>query len=226
MCQRTCNIDGCEGRADVRGAARGWCRKHYARWQRHGDPLRVIGSGNFERTAEHNARVSAALAGRKLSPEHVAAFTTHDRSQDPNYGRHSAMMARCYNSDNSAYEFYGARGITVCTEWHDVATFCDWIASNLGPCPSGHSIDRIDNDRGYEPGNVRWATRSQQAINRRRIARPNYECVVCGTLFAATRSDAKYCSTRCHGTAQRQRERSRGGSGAPSPYRSVGDTSG
>jgi hypothetical protein len=208
MKNRTCSIDGCEGRADVPGTARGYCSKHYARWQRTGDPLGLLGR-HGPQTATHKANISAALTGKKLSPEHIASFTTHGRTRDPNYSRHGAMMARCYSPTNWAYQFYGARGITVHEAWHDVATFCDWIAANLGPCPPGHSIDRIDNDCGYEPGNVRWATRSQQTINRRRIARPRGECVVCSAPFAATRSDAKYCSTRCQGTAQRRRNRAR-----------------
>lgn len=206
MRQRTCSIEGCDGRAGVPGTARGYCSKHYNRLLRYGDPLHDVSRKGIPHSAAHNAAVSAALAGRKLSPEHVASFTTHGRSQDPNYGRYKAMMARCYDVRNSAYEFYGSRGIRVHSSWHDVSAFCDWIAANLGPCPPGYSLDRINNDLGYEPGNVRWATRSEQSINRRRIARLAYTCAVCEGRFAATRADAKYCSVRCKGTAQRQRE--------------------
>lgn len=156
---------------------------------------------------EHNAKISASHAGKKLSQEHIESFKTHGRSDDPNYHRHKAMMARCYNPGNSAYAFYGGRGIGVHEPWHDVTVFCDWVAENLGPCLPGQSLDRINNDRGYEPGNIRWATRSEQIGNRRRIARAGRECVVCGTAFAATRADAKYCSTRCHSTAHRARNR-------------------
>ena len=77
------------------------------------------------------------------------------------------MMARCYDPADTGYGRYGARGIRVHESWHPVEDFCDWIAANLGPCPEGHSLDRIDNNRGYEPGNVRWATHSQQLANRR-----------------------------------------------------------
>lgn len=207
MADRTCSIDGCDGRADVPGTARGWCQKHYARWQRNGDPKYVVPRRGKAHSAEHNAAVAAALTGKKLSPAHIESMKTHGRSSDPNYGRHRAMMARCYNPDNPAYEFYGGRGIGVHEPWHDVATFCDWVAENLGPCLPGRSLDRIDNARGYEPGNLRWATRSEQTVNRRRIAKAGLECVVCGTAFAATRADAQYCSTRCHSTAHRARNR-------------------
>lgn len=78
------------------------------------------------------------------------------------------MLRRCEDSDNKSYPRYGGRGIAVCGEWHDVAVFIAWIEANIGPRPDGMSIDRIDNDGNYEPGNVRWATRSQQQRNKSR----------------------------------------------------------
>lgn len=75
------------------------------------------------------------------------------------------MKHRCYNPNHASYKNYGARGIKVCDEWmHDFTAFY----RELGPRPSdNHSIDRIDNDGHYEPGNVRWATRTMQQYNRR-----------------------------------------------------------
>lgn len=77
----------------------------------------------------------------------------------------SKMIARCENPRDSSFVYYGARGIRVCEEWrHDFAAFL----AHIGPRPSDkHSVDRIDNERGYEPGNVRWATLTEQARNRR-----------------------------------------------------------
>jgi hypothetical protein len=75
------------------------------------------------------------------------------------------MRLRCLNSRNHAYSRYGGRGITIYAEWRE-----DFNAflSHIGPKPSPkHELDRIDNDLGYEPGNVRWATRSENDRNRR-----------------------------------------------------------
>ncbi len=75
------------------------------------------------------------------------------------------MKTRCYNTKYRDYAHWGGRGITVCDAWRD--DFAAFFA-HVGVRPSrGHSIDRIDNERGYEPGNVRWATYSQQNNNRR-----------------------------------------------------------
>lgn len=81
------------------------------------------------------------------------------------------MISRCYYANDTSFHEYGARGITVCDEWRGDGGFERFLA-HIGPRPSrGHSIDRIDNDRGYEPGNVRWATPREQTNNRRNTIR-------------------------------------------------------
>ncbi|HXI41511.1 MAG TPA: hypothetical protein VNH83_16125, partial [Bryobacteraceae bacterium] len=76
------------------------------------------------------------------------------------------MIKRCENQNNRAYVDYGGRGITVCPEWR--SSFQAFY-EHIGPRPAPDlSVDRIDNDRGYEPGNVRWATRTEQANNKRK----------------------------------------------------------
>jgi hypothetical protein len=75
------------------------------------------------------------------------------------------MKTRCLNPRHHAYADYGGRGITVCERWR--VSFADFLA-DMGPRPSAlHSIDRINNDGNYEPGNCRWATRSEQRRNQR-----------------------------------------------------------
>lgn len=81
------------------------------------------------------------------------------------YAVFQMMKQRCYNPNAVNYRFYGARGITVCDTWRN--DFWQFVA-DVGKRPKGYSLDRIDNMRGYEPGNVRWASRKEQALNRRR----------------------------------------------------------
>jgi hypothetical protein len=79
-----------------------------------------------------------------------------------------AMIDRCTNRRNAAWRYYGGRGIRVCKRW--LASFPAFLA-DVGPRPSPErSIDRIDNDGNYEPGNVRWATRIEQNRNKRQRA--------------------------------------------------------
>jgi len=74
------------------------------------------------------------------------------------------MLNRCTNQNTPGWKNYGGRGITVCERWRSYESFRD----DMGHPPSDLlSIDRINNSKGYEPGNCRWATRSQQANNKR-----------------------------------------------------------
>lgn len=95
----------------------------------------------------------------------AAAQTTHGKYGTPELRIWKAMIRRCYSATDSCYSHYGARGITVCDRWRN--GFSDFLA-DMGPRPSPkHSLDRINNNGNYEPGNVRWVTHFVQSINKR-----------------------------------------------------------
>lgn len=90
---------------------------------------------------------------------------THGMTDSPEYRSWQRMKERCSNPRADSYHRYGGSGIKVCDLW--IGSFEAFLA-DMGPRPSlNHSIDRTDNERNYEPGNCRWATRKEQNRNQR-----------------------------------------------------------
>jgi len=83
--------------------------------------------------------------------------------RSPEYNVWANMISRCCYEKHTDFYLYGGRGITVCDAWKDFKKFFE----DVGKRPANHTLDRIDVNKGYEPGNVRWATLSEQARNKR-----------------------------------------------------------
>jgi hypothetical protein len=127
---------------------------------------------------EIRCRVDSLRIGKKLQcGDHARVITdemrrclglrtrTHGCSGTTEYNSWISMKMRCFNPKDGRYDSYGGRGITIAPEWiEDFESFLAFMGHKPSPA---HSLDRIDNDGNYEPGNVRWATRIEQSRNRR-----------------------------------------------------------
>lgn len=117
--------------------------------------------------------VSCGCFAERLKYKYKGTGTGID---SPEYGSWSGMIQRCTNKNAPGYKNYGGRGISICQEW--INSFLQFYHS-VGPRPSpNHSLDRVNNDGNYEPGNVRWATRKEQNRNTRRTLL-GHECPIC-----------------------------------------------
>lgn len=178
-----CITDGCEKKT----IARSLCKYHYERNKR----LNIIDS--FPRELPSYKGVSCSVDGcddkAKCKSYCNRHYCSSRRRQDPSkvgkrreytgdlrkhelYSIWDGMKQRTCNPNNAAYSNYGGRGIRVCNRWKQS---CLAFIADMGERPSNnHSLDRIDNDGDYTPDNCRWATKSQQQLNRRARGKSGY----------------------------------------------------
>jgi hypothetical protein len=155
------------------------CKRHASKGVKRDPAIGAMISASklgHEVSPETRAKISAAFRGREWGREVVekraAARRKHgdqsrvDGRRSPTYRSWDGMKQRCLNPKATGYARYGGAGITVCDRWLDFANFLE----DMGARPDGTTLDRIDSARGYEPGNCRWATRSEQNKNR-----PNFD---------------------------------------------------
>jgi hypothetical protein len=162
----TCSADACSAAA----ASRGLCNHHYLGWRKE----HTLPACSIDGCDNHAVEV-------KLCSTHYNRLrrtgTTAERQRGgevnirhPLYLTWGSMKGRCFCENTPYHKDYGGRGITVCEPWLTFREFAADIDRLRGERPAGMTLDRIDNDGNYEPGNVRWATESEQRRNQRKRA--------------------------------------------------------
>lgn len=183
MQKPTCTIEGCERPQK----ARGWCSVHYVRWWKHGDPtinLRAMlkVGDRFHRLTvistelpRYQCRCDCGREvvvwqylltnGKQKSCGCLAIKHGHTSGgrPSPTYNSWRSAVKRTTDPTHHGWRYYGGRGIRLCDEWLDFAGFL----RDMGERPPNTTLDRVDPDGNYEPGNCRWASALVQARNQR-----------------------------------------------------------
>jgi hypothetical protein len=125
----------------------------------------VCDCGNLIEARSNALRIgNTKSCGCLRSENTLKALIKHGLSRTPTQRSWMGIKQRCLNPKNPDFHGYGGRGITMCESWMSFSSFL----SDMGECPTGMSIDRIDNEKGYYKENCKWATQTEQVRNRRK----------------------------------------------------------
>ena len=102
--------------------------------------------------------------------KHIIHGHSVEQTQSPTYSTYRNMVRRCTDPNNKDWKNYGARGITVCKRW---LNGFQYFLKDMGVKPDGLTLERINNNKGYNPSNCIWIPKSQQSRNRRPLRRKN-----------------------------------------------------
>lgn len=150
----------------------------------------LVATCRCECGSDHATRTYLLVGGKTRSCGCLTLKHGHGRSglRSGTYSSWMSMISRCSNPRAPGFEMWGGRGITVCDRWLSFDAFL----ADMGERPGGHSIDRIDNDGNYEPGNCRWATAKEQSRNQRttKLSESDVRDLVSGSLASLSNADA------------------------------------
>lgn len=168
----TCHVKNCTN--PIKNKKRGLCNAHYLKFLRFGDVHHHVVPNNAKPCVVEGCDL--LRHAKEYCSKHIYRLETHGSidiprpvekhglAGSPEYGSWQHMRGRCYNPSEAGYSEYGGRGVKVHPAWVDsFATF----AADMGPCPEGSTLDRIDPNGNYEPSNCRWADKVLQSRNQR-----------------------------------------------------------
>ena len=145
-------------------------RENRGRW------ICICDCGNPTSTKTHSltsgATKSCGCLGDEVRADNRNKHRTHGLRKTPEYNIWNLMRNRCLNPNATSYKHYGGRGISLCERWLKFENFY----ADMGPRPLGLTLDRINVDGDYEPGNCRWATWIEQCRNKRK-RKPKTHCI-------------------------------------------------
>jgi hypothetical protein len=157
-----------------------------------------VSSRHLRRTSEPTRSCGCEGSRNKIG---LNSLTHGEANKSKEYRAWCQIKNRCYNSNVPEYKYYGARGIFIAEQW--INSYPQFL-KDMGRCPPGHTIERMDNNKSYIPGNCKWASRKEQAHNRRnsvKILVNGEERLLCEV---AEESNIKYATAYCRNMRHKQ----------------------